>query len=165
MKTTQLKYSWRALGQAAGSRWATAAAVVSATLLWSASSMATSVTTISGGPSFGDLDGDTAQIALFHNPVGLALDKSENLLFVADPDNNAIRQLNLSANLTITFATYRINRPVGVAVDKAGNVFVLNHGDGSNGSVVEFDSFGDFLGTLASGLANANGMTMDAFDN
>lgn len=165
MKTTQLNYSWRALGQAAGSRWATAAAVVSATLLWSASSMATSVTTISGGPSFGDLDGDTAQIALFHNPVGLALDKSENLLFVADRDNNAIRQLNLSANLTITFATYRINRPVGVAVDKAGNVFVLNHGDGSNGSVVEFDSFGDFLGTLASGLANANGMTMDAFDN
>jgi len=139
--------------------------MVSALLLSSAQLMATSVTTISGGPSFGYLDGDTTQTALFHTPVGLALDGPGDFLFVADRDNNAIRRLDLVGNLTASFATYGINQPVGVAVDSVGNVFVLNHGNGSNGSVVEFDSFGDFLGTRASGLVNANGITEDAQDN
>jgi len=123
------------------------------------------VNTISGGPSAGYQDGDTAQTALFNTPVGLALDKTSSLLFVADRGNNAIRQLDLAGNTTITFATYGINVPVGVAVDKDGNVFVLNRGNGSNGTVVRFDVFGDYLGVVASGLVNAQGMAMDDFGN
>src|SRR5205823_2452869 len=123
------------------------------------------VTTISGGPSAGYLDGDTAQSALFNTPVALALDQSDNLLFVADRGNNVIRQLDLAANQTITFARYGINQPVGVAVDQNGNVFVLNHGNGSNGTLVEYDVFGDYLGVLASGLINAQGITMDVLGN
>src|SRR5262249_26867043 len=82
-----------------------------------------------------------------------------------DRDNNAIRRLDLSGNLTITFATYGINKPVGVAVDSTGNVFVLNQGNGGNGSVVEFDTFGDLLRIRASWLVSANGMTIDPQNN
>ena len=119
------------------------------------------VTTISGGPSAGYVDGDTAQSALFNTPVALALDSTDHLLFVADRGNNAIRQLDLAAGQTISFATFGINVPVGVAVDNNGNVFVLNHGNGSNGTLVEYDMFGDYLGVLASGLINAQGLVMD----
>src|SRR5258708_849418 len=106
MKTTNYKQPWRALGQALSSRCALGAGLVSALLLSAAQLEAfPTVTTISGGPSFGDVDGDTKQTALFHTPVGLALDDTGKTLFVADRDNNAIRSLNLGANLTITFAT------------------------------------------------------------
>lgn len=122
-----------------------------------------SVNTISGGPYAGFKDGDTFQTALYNTPLGLALDKNSTLLYVADRGNNAIRQLDLGANQTITFASYGINVPVGVAVDKEGNVFVLNRGNGSNGTVVHYDVFGDYLGVIASGLINAQGLAMDDF--
>src|SRR5437899_6003228 len=117
MKTTNLKQPWRALGQAVSSRWALGAGLVSALLL-SATQLEAfpTVTTISGGPSSGYADGDTTQTALFHTPVGLALDELDNVLYVADRDNNAIRRLDLGANLTITFATYGVSQPVGVVV-------------------------------------------------
>jgi hypothetical protein len=124
-----------------------------------------SVQTISGGPTAGYADGDTKQIALYNTPVGLALDSSGNFLYVADRGNNAIRELNLSGNLTFTFATYGINSPVGVALDKPGNVYVLNHGSGADGTVLEFDVFGNFMGTLATGLVNANGLVVDSQGN
>jgi hypothetical protein len=123
------------------------------------------VNTISGGPSAGYLDGDSFQSALYNTPLGLALDKNSALLYVADRGNNAIRKLDLAANQTITFANFGINVPVAVAVDKDGNVFVLNRGNGSNGTVVHYDIFGDYLGVVASGLVNAQGMAMDDFGN
>jgi sugar lactone lactonase YvrE len=163
MKTTNFKQPWRALGQAVSSRWALGAGLVSALLLSAVQLEASpTVTTLGGGPSSGYADGDTTQIALFHTPVGLALDDVGSTLYVADRDNNAIRRLDLGANLTITFATYGVSQPIGVAVDKAGNVYVLNRGNGSNGTVQKFDIFGNYLATLASGLANANGMAMDS---
>ena len=147
---------WRGLVR--GPALAATALLVAATRL---AAMPT-VTTISGGPGAGYVDGDTTQLATFNTPVAVALDNTENLLYVADRGNNAIRQLNLAANQTITFATYGINVPVGVAVDHTGNVFVLNRGSGSNGTVVEYDVFGNYLGILASGLINAQGMAMDS---
>jgi len=87
---------------------------------------------------------------------------------VADKTNNAIRKLDLDLNQTITFATNGINRiyrPVGVAVDGGGSLYVLNQGDGVNGNVLTFNQFGNFLGTNASGLANANGIALDAGGN
>ncbi len=89
--------------------------------------------TFSGGragtPRYGYVDGDTAAVAQFHTPIGLALDNSRGRLYVADRDNNAIRKLDLDLNQTITFATNGINRirqPVGVALDGAGNLYALN---------------------------------------
>src|SRR5437660_9704254 len=97
------------------------------------------VRTLTGGPSeffpfgpSGYVDGDTATVAQFNTPYGIALDPTGNTLFVADRDNNAIRQLDLAAGLTFTFTTDRIDKPVGVAVDAAGKVYVLNRGNGNN---------------------------------
>src|SRR5882724_7762120 len=128
--------------------------------------------TFSGGragtPRYGYVDGDTAAVAQFHTPIGLALDNSRGRLYVADRDNNAIRKLDLDLNQTITFATNGINRirqPVGVALDGAGNLYALNRGNGSDGTVLKIDTFGNFLGTNASGLANANGIALDGGGN
>src|SRR5262245_3865782 len=86
------------------------------------------VDTLTGGPAqtnpkfFGYVDGLTHESAQFHTPIGLALDSTGSFLFVADRDNNAIRELDLGGNLTYTFATTGINKPVGVALDGIGNV-------------------------------------------
>jgi len=136
------------------------------------------VSTVSGGPSQGRphsyvyVDGDTAGLAQFHTPIGLAFNAGFNgsgpLLYVADRDNNAIRKLDLDLNQTITFATNGVNRikqPVGVAVDSAGNLYVLNRGNGADGTVLTFNQYGNFLGTNALGLVNANGIALDGGGN
>src|SRR6266568_1609868 len=136
------------------------------------------VNTISGGragtPRYGYVDGDTKNLAQFHTPIGLALDSaglngSGRLLYVADRDNNAIRKLDLDLNQTITFATNGINRisqPVGVAVDGAGNLYVLNRGaNGTDGTVLSFNRYGNFLGTNALSLAYAEGIALDGSAN
>ena len=119
------------------------------------------VRTLTGGPaqffplsSAGYVDGDTATGAQFNTPYSIAFDPTGKTLFVADRDNNAIRQLDLPSGQTFTFATDRINKPVGVAVDGDGNVYVLNRGDGNNGTMLTFDSVplgGNFLATKAAG--------------
>src|SRR3989442_428393 len=93
------------------------------------------VRTLTGGPSevfpfdpAGYVDGDTATVAQFNTPYGIALDPTGNTLFVADRDNNAIRRIDLAGGQTYTFATnqinkYQINQPVGVAVDGDGKVY------------------------------------------
>ncbi len=121
-----------------------------------------SVKTVTGGPTAGYIDGDTANVALFHSPMGMAMDTFGMSLYVADRDNNAVRELNLGANLTFTFAQAGLDHPVAVALDASGNVYVLNQG---NGTLVEFDGFGNPLGTIASGLVNANGMVIDKLGN
>src|SRR5262245_33343816 len=172
MKTTIFKYPRRARGQVCPSRWVSGIAAISALLLATTKLTALpSVTTITGGPTLGNngyagyVDGDTAAVAQFNTPIGMALDTSGNFLYVADRNNNAIRELNLSGNVTFTFATYGIDQPVAVSLDHAGNVLVLNHSSGTGGSVQKFDMFGNFLGTVVSGLSTAKGMVLDSLDN
>jgi hypothetical protein len=128
------------------------------------------VTTLGGGnpkvkPRYlGYEDGITLSQALFHTPCGLAMDSSGNYLFVADRDNNAIRFLDLVAGRTWTFAidaTNLVKKPIGVAIDNSFNVYVLNRGNGTNGTVVEFNNFGELVATNATGLTNAGGMALD----
>jgi len=135
------------------------------------------VSTLTGGPAqgyppyHGYLDGDTAAVAQFHTPYGVALDSTGSSLFVADRDNDAVRQLDLAGNQTFTFVPNLfvipslISKPVGVAVDGDGNVYVLNRGNGSNGTLLKFDTYGDYLDTLASGLINASGLALDPVAN
>jgi sugar lactone lactonase YvrE len=152
-------------------------AAVWALALASAGSLlaATDVQTLTGGPSTfypktsaGYVDGDTAAVAQFNTPSGIALDHTGNSLFVADRNNNAIRQLDLITGQTYTFTTQQLDQPVGVAVDGAGKVYVLNRGNGNNGTVLLFDSpalGGDLLATKATGLVNATGIALDAVTN
>ena len=130
---------------------------------------ATTVQRVAGLGSSGSANGATLTQASFSTPVGLALDNSGGYLYVADRDNNAIRQLDLTYGLTITAITSSINKPVGVAFDSVGNIYVLNRGNGNNGSVLEFANLDNQVFTLvatnAMHLTNATGMALDVFGN
>lgn len=76
--------------------------------------------------------------ARFNSPVGLARDSSGNL-WVADSSNNVIRLVTTSASVSTPAgaagiagsadgngAAARFNRPYGVAVDSAGNVYIAD---------------------------------------
>ena len=132
------------------------------------------VDTLGGGgyfPFYGYVDGDTAAAAQFHTPIGLALDSTGNYLHVADRDNNAIRVLDLAAGQTFTLVPNAyslpnaIASPVGVVLDADDNTYVLSRGNGTNGTVIEFDYYGDLVATNAVGLVNANAMAMDDAEN
>ena len=166
MKTTSLKRQRTTAAAASLGSLARNALLASALLLGATSLTAMpAVNTISGGPTAGYVDGNTFSVAEYHTPVGLALDSTSTLLFVADRLNNAVRQLDLSGGQTITFANYGVSAPVAVALDKSGNLFVLNHGNGSNGTITEYDAFGDYLGAVVTGLVNAEGMVIDPLGN
>lgn len=130
------------------------------------------VETISGGAFQGNsgshsgyVNGDTLNAAQFHTPMGLGLDSTGNYLFVADRDNNAVRRLNLSGNVTETFVTTGVHKPVALAIDAQDNVYVLNQGAGSNGTLQKFNKYKNLLGTLAGGLVNATAVALDGSAN
>jgi hypothetical protein len=132
------------------------------------------VATLGGGsplvtPKYqGYRNGATLTHALFRTPAGLALDSTGQYLYVADRDNNAIRYLDLTAGQTWTFGvtfTNLINKPIAVAVDSSDYVYVLNRGNGTSGSVITFDNWGDAVVTNAVGLSTAAGLALDTVGN
>ena len=138
---------------------------------------ATTVTTLGGGPqaynpgsSYGYSNSVWGTLeSQFHTPCGIAVDNGLGLLYVADRDNNAVRVIDGAECSTFVpyppyVPTNLISQPVGVAVDSMGNVYVLNRGNGANGTVVEIDYYGDYI-TNMTGLTNANGITLDTSGN
>jgi sugar lactone lactonase YvrE len=93
---------------------------------------------------------------------GIALNNEGTSLFVADPTNNTIHQLNLANNQTAQFldSTAGLDLPVDVALDSSDNVYILNQGNGGNGEILLFDEFGNFLDTIASGLSRPTAMKL-----
>jgi len=98
------------------------------------------VTTVAGSPTNeGSNDGNSSS-ARFSQPWGLAIDGPGNL-FVADYGNSTIRRIT-AAGVVSTVAglagstgstdgigsAARFSRPAGVAVDRAGNLFVADAG-------------------------------------
>jgi hypothetical protein len=175
MRTVILKRAWRAFGQAHFVLQSRGVAVTVALLLAAVNLFASpTVNTLGGGnpnvkPKYlGYEDGITLSQALFHTPCGIALDSTGQYLFLADRDNSAIRYLDLVAGWTWTFdVTYTnlINKPIAVAVDIDYYVYVLNRGNGTNGSVVTFDNWGDTVAINAVRLTNAAGMALDSAGN
>ncbi|MDE3068796.1 MAG: hypothetical protein KGJ60_14780, partial [Verrucomicrobiota bacterium] len=171
MKTTSFRHPRRRLRTPALGGAALAGVLISTHL-----ALAATVTTLTQIPYFsypnyyGYVDGATEQ-AQFHTPLGLAVDPTGNFLFVADRDNNAVRELKLQLGQTLTFvpnqfvSTNLVDHPVGVAVDSSNNVFVLNRGNGANGTVLEFNQYGDFMRTNATGLTNAAALALDSVDD
>jgi len=181
MNTALLNFLWRAAGQVFSVRPGARVAALLAFPLSAAHLMGGAtpvlVDTLTGGPSQNSppyhayVDGNTADLAQFYNPIGLAMDTTGNYLYVADRDNNAVRVLDLPGNYTSTFLPNvftlpgEINRPVGVAMDAEDNLYVLNRGNGSNGSIKVFDYFGQLIETRATALVNANAIALDAANN
>jgi len=104
-----------------------------------------------------------AQSPLFNSPRGIALDLTGTYLYIADQANNAIDLLDLVGNSTIQFLTSAngINLPSDVAVDAFNSLFVLNQGTGGNGNILEFDSYGNLVGTNVAGLYSPTAMAID----
>ena len=115
------------------------------------------VETIAGSTE-GFEDGTTAQ-AKFNTPSGIAIDPAGNLI-IADTSNNRIRKLSTDGSNVITIAgsgmagfkdgpagEAEFDGPVGVAVDKKGNVFVA---DSYNDRIRKISTDG-FVTTIAGG--------------
>lgn len=99
------------------------------------------VSTLAGDPTFTGAQDGTNRLALFSQPMGVAVDTAGNL-FVADTLNSTIRKVTpVGTNWVVTtiagLAGYsacqdgtnniaRFNNPAGLAVDTAGNVFVAD---------------------------------------
>jgi len=94
-----------------------------------------------GSGGYGFIDSLSPLSAQFANPLDLAFDSAGNL-YVADNDNNAIRKIDLGTGEVSTVAgsgtsgfadgpgaTAQFWYPCGIAVDSAGNVFVVDRGN------------------------------------
>jgi sugar lactone lactonase YvrE len=101
------------------------------------------ITTVAGiGGSFGYAgDGKAATSALLAGPSGVAVDQAGNL-YIADTNNNAIREvaggtiLTIAGNTTAGYAgdngpalQAELNAPQGVAVDTSGNLYIADTGN------------------------------------
>lgn len=87
-------------------------------------------------------DGGPATSAQLGQPAGIALDSSGNL-FIAEWRNSTIRKISPSGVITIVAGTgvagfsgaggpavaAQLSGPVGVAVDRAGNLFIAGRGN------------------------------------
>ena len=95
------------------------------------------VTTLAGSGAYGSSDGSGSS-ASFERPQGAAVDTAGNV-YVADTVNFTIRKITpagvvttlagtagLSGSIDGTGTSARFNNPGGVAVDKAGNVYVAD---------------------------------------
>jgi hypothetical protein len=124
------------------------------------------VSTLAGtAGSLGSTDG-TGSAARFYQPRGVAVDAARNV-YVADWVNHTIRKITSDGVVTTlagtagssgstdgTGSAARFNRPLGVAVDAADNVYVT---DGSNHTIRKITS-GGVVTTLA-GTAGSTGST------
>jgi uncharacterized protein (TIGR03437 family) len=132
-----------------------------------------------GSPGFlGDYGPATS--ANLHFPGGLAFDSTGNL-YIADTGDNAIREVNIS-NIILTIAgdgypgyagdggspsTSELRQPEDVAVDKNGNIYIADTGNGAireiSGGVINFIA-GDCTTTSGCtiGYAGDSGLAIDA---
>jgi gliding motility-associated-like protein len=140
------------------------------------------VSVFAGSGILGSNDG-SGGFASFARPWGLFIDKNSNI-YVADAGNNKIRKITPSGIVstiagsgakgskdgTTTGASF--NNPAGVAVDAAGNIYVVDSDNNKirkispGGGVITFAGNGQFSsadgnGTDA-GFYNPHGITIDA---
>ncbi len=128
------------------------------------------VSTIAGTPEeTGDTDGHGPSARFFY-PSGMAADGAGNL-YVADTYNHTIRKIT-PAGMVTTIAgeagmlgradgrtsTARFNGPKGVALDKAGNIFVADTDNHAIRKITPQGVVSTFAGTMgARGYADAQG--------
>ena len=125
------------------------------------------VSTLAGGKE-GYADGK-GQSAAFNTPSGLAIDAKGNL-YVADTGNNAIRKIDPLGHVTTiagdgqagmrdgAAAQARFNGPLGLDIDKAGNIYVA---DAYNDAVRRISPDGQVT-TIAGGHGSGHGSGHDS---
>lgn len=122
------------------------------------------IDTVAGNGAFGDEgDGGQATAASLSGVLSVALSPAGNTLYIADIDNNRVRQVNLGTGVISNFAGLGfagfgfdgdggpatdawLALPEGVAVDVAGNVYI---GDVFNCVVRKVDAATNIITTVA----------------
>lgn len=129
------------------------------------------ITTIAGNNTAAyNGDGGPATAAALNNPVGIALDTAGNI-YIADDHNNAVRKVD-AAGIMTTFAgnhtagysgdggpasAAAINDPIGVGVDKSGNVYIADAGNNSVRKVNTAGIISTFAGNDSAGYSGDGG--------
>ena len=90
----------------------------------------------------------------------MAADSAGNV-FIADSDNNAVKEWNASTQQVTTLVS-GLGQPYGIGVDGSGNVYFV---DRANDAVKEWNASTQQVATLVSGLPNAMGLAVDNLGN
>ena len=112
-------------------------------------------------------DGGPASQAQLNQPEGVAVDASGNL-FIADTDNNRIREISSNGIITTVAGngdsglrrrrrsglSAQLNQPEGVAVDASGNLFIADTG---NNRIREVSPDGIITTVAGNGTAGYSG--------
>jgi sugar lactone lactonase YvrE len=123
------------------------------------------VTTLAGSPGVQGSTNGPAKQALFKYPRGVAVD-STGVIYVSDEQNNTIRKIATDGTVSTLAGTAnsqggsndgtgpaaQFQSPEGIAVDKAGNVYVAD----SNNALIRKVTPGGVVTTLA-GVPNTSG--------
>ncbi len=127
----------------------------------------------SGFPGFSG-DSGLARIARLNYPTGIAIDASGNI-YITDQQNNRVRKVTAADSLIHTIAgngimgyygdgglalAAQLNKPVGVAVDAAGVVYVA---DSYNNRVRKIDLSGMISSLSGTGVPGYNGDSISCY--
>jgi streptogramin lyase len=122
-------------------------------------------TVVAGSDTAGFANG-VGTVARFNRPFGIAVDAAGNL-YIADQGNSLIRRMDVNMLVT-TYAGMpgvagvvnsadslsNFNKPFGVAVDAAGNVYVADAGNNMIRDISAAGMVSTFAGTGIVGMAN-----------
>ena len=127
------------------------------------------ISTVAGSSTTGAFSGDggAATDARLNNPWDVALDGSGNL-YIADRDNNRIRKVDSSGNITsvagngtsgfsgdgAAATAAQLNSPWDVALDGSGNLYIA---DTSNHRIRKVDSSGNISTVAGTGTSGFSG--------
>ena len=128
------------------------------------------VTTPYGNGTAGRTNG-VGTAAEFNNPSAIAVDPASGNLFVADTDNNEIREITVSTNTVSLFAGSTsgtagsgngtgsgasFSAPSGIAIDSAGNLYVADAANSEIRMITPAQVVTTYAGSTSAGYTNGS---------
>ena len=107
------------------------------------------------------------------HPLGIAIDASNNLYIATynqSTNVSSVTKYNTAGTLLLTLPNTNMNQADGVAVDAAGNIYVLNRATNfatpnSLGNVTKYNSSGTYIGVFSSGYNDPLAISIDPSGN